>query len=133
MLMPRIGNAQDAQVTKSMAALKDRTAKLGAPKIEGKAAVGGKEVPALFFGSTKMNNNVAVVDEVTKAGGKGVAATLFVKDGDQFVRSSDNGREAGQNRTGDWDRFGPWPRSRCAEIRKSVQWRGLGLRQTLRD
>jgi|RhiMethySRZTD1v2_1073278.scaffolds.fasta_scaffold437637_2 hypothetical protein len=86
MLMPRIGNAQDAQVTKSMAALKDRTAKLGAPKIEGKAAVGGKEVPALFFGSTKMNNNVAVVDEVTKAGGKGVAATLFVKDGDQFVR-----------------------------------------------
>ncbi len=86
MLMPRTGNAQDAELTKSMAALKDRTAKLGDPKIQGKAAVGGKDVPALFFGATKMNNNVAVVDEVAKTGGKGIAATLFVKDGDQFVR-----------------------------------------------
>jgi hypothetical protein len=85
-LMPKAGNAQDAQVTKSMAALKDRTAKLGAPKIEGKDSVGGKELPALYFGSTKMNNNVAVVDEVVKAGGKGAAATIFVKVGDQFVR-----------------------------------------------
>ena len=33
MLMPRTGNAQDAELTKSMAALKDRTAKLGDPKI----------------------------------------------------------------------------------------------------
>ena len=32
MLMPRTGNAQDAELTKSMAALKDRTAKLGDPK-----------------------------------------------------------------------------------------------------
>ena len=40
----------------------------------------------MFFGATKMNNNVAVVDEVAKTGGKGIAATLFVKDGDQFVR-----------------------------------------------
>ena len=34
MLMPRTGNAQDAELTKSMAALKDRTAKLGDPKIK---------------------------------------------------------------------------------------------------
>ena len=86
MMMLRTGNAQDAQVTKLMAALKDHTAKLGAPKIEGKDAVGGKDAPALYFGSTKMNNNVAVVDEVVKAGGKGAAATLFVKNGDEFVR-----------------------------------------------
>jgi hypothetical protein len=85
-LMPRTGNAQDAQATKLMAALKEHTAKLGAPKIEGRDAVGGKDVPALYFGSTKMNNNVAVVDEVVKASGKGAAATLFVKGGDEFVR-----------------------------------------------
>ena len=32
-LMPSDGNAQDARVAKSMAALKDQTTKLGAPKI----------------------------------------------------------------------------------------------------
>jgi len=64
MLMPSAGNAEDARVAKSMAALKDRTAKLGVPKIDGKDAVGGKDAPALYFGSTKMNNNSAVVDEV---------------------------------------------------------------------
>jgi predicted ATPase len=42
------------------------TAKLGAPKVEGKEAVGGKEAPALYFGSTKINNNFDVVDAVGK-------------------------------------------------------------------
>jgi hypothetical protein len=32
-LMPSDGNAQDARVAKSMAALKDQTAKLGAPRL----------------------------------------------------------------------------------------------------
>ena len=68
LLMPIAGNAQDARVVKSMEALKADTAKLGAPKIEGTEAVGGKEAPALYFGSTKMNNNFAVIDEVAKAG-----------------------------------------------------------------
>ena len=86
MLMPSAGVAQDARVTKSMTALKDQTAKLGAPKIEGKDAVGGKEAPALYFGSTKMNKNVAVVDSVAKEGGEGMAATLFVKGGDEYIR-----------------------------------------------
>jgi len=86
MLMPSTGNAQDARVAKSMAALKDQTAKLGAPKIDGNDAVGGKDAPALYFGSTKMNNNSAVVDEVAKEGGEGMAATLFVKGGDEYIR-----------------------------------------------
>ena len=79
-------NAEDARVTKSMAALKDQTATLGAPKIDGKDAVGGKDAPALYFGSTKMNNNAAVVDKVAKEGGEGMAATLFVKGGDEYIR-----------------------------------------------
>jgi hypothetical protein len=62
MLVPSASNAQDARVAKSMAALKDQTAKLGAPKIDGKDAVGGRDAPALYFGSTKMNNNFSVVD-----------------------------------------------------------------------
>jgi hypothetical protein len=57
LLIPSPANAQDARVAKSMKALKDQTAELGAPKMEGKEAVGGKDTPALYFGSTKMNNN----------------------------------------------------------------------------
>jgi hypothetical protein len=86
MPMPNAGHAEDARVTKAMAALKDQTTKLGAPKVEGKDVVGGKNAPVLYFGSTKMNNNVAVVDQVVKEGGQGVAATVFVKDGDEFLR-----------------------------------------------
>jgi hypothetical protein len=90
MLMPSAGNAQDARITKAMAALKEKTAKLGAPKIEGMEAVGGKEAPALYFGSTKMNNNFTVVDEVAKEGGAWMAATLFAKKGDEYIRVATN-------------------------------------------
>ena len=90
MLMPSVGNAQDARVAKSMAALKDQTMKLGAPKIDGKDAVGGRDAPALYFGSTKMNNNFSVVDAVAEEGGRGMAATLFVKSGDNYIRVATN-------------------------------------------
>jgi Cache 3/Cache 2 fusion domain/LTXXQ motif family protein len=90
LLMPSAGNAQDARVAKSMAALKDQTAKLGAPKLEGSEPVGGKDAPALYFGSTKMNNNFTVVDEVAKEDGRGMAATLFVKGGDEYIRVATN-------------------------------------------
>ena len=89
-LMPSDGNAQDARVAKSMAALKDQTAKLGTPKIDGKDAVGGRDAPALYFGSTKMNNNNSVVDAVAEEGGRGTAATLFVKSGDDYIRVATN-------------------------------------------
>jgi len=89
MLMPNAASAQaDPKVAKAMELLKAKTAKLGAPKIEGKDAVEGKDVPALYFGTTKMNNNFTVVDEVVaEAGG---TATLFVKAGDDYVRVSTN-------------------------------------------
>ena len=90
LLMPGAGNAQDARIVKSMAALKDQTAKLGAPKIDGTDPVGGKDAPALYFGSTKMNNNFTVVDEVAKEDGQGMAATLFVKGGDEYIRAATN-------------------------------------------
>jgi hypothetical protein len=32
LFMPSVGNAQDARVAKAMAALKDKTTKLGAPR-----------------------------------------------------------------------------------------------------
>lgn len=75
-------------VKKSMAALKAATAKLGAPKVEGMEAVSGKDAAALYFGTTKINNNFEVVDAVVKENGG--TATLFAKTGDEYVRVSTN-------------------------------------------
>ena len=89
MLMPSVGNAQaDPKVQKSMAALKAATAKVGAPKVEGMEAVSGKNAAALYFGTTKINNNYDVVDAVVKE--YSGTATLFVKTGDEYVRVSTN-------------------------------------------
>ena len=89
MLMPSVGNAQaDPRVAKSIASLKAMAAKLGTPKLEGKEAVGGKDAPALYFGSAKTNNNFDVVDAVSKEDGKGMTATFFVKSGDEYIRVS---------------------------------------------
>src|SRR5262245_9714185 len=89
MLMSGTGHAQaDPRVAKSVETLKAMTAKLGAPKVEGTEAVGGKDAPALYFGTTKVNNNFDVVDAVGKEDGQGMTATLFVKGGDEFIRVS---------------------------------------------
>jgi hypothetical protein len=99
LLLPSQANAQaDPKVAKAMADLKAATAKLGAPKVEGMEAVSGKDASALYFGSTKINNNYEVVDQVVKSNGG--TATLFAKTGADYVRVStnvpkDNGRATG--------------------------------------
>jgi cache 3/cache 2 fusion protein len=55
---------------------------------QGNEAVGGKDAPALYFGTTKFNNNFDIVDAVGKEDGQGMTATLFVKGGDEFIRVS---------------------------------------------
>ena len=82
------GVAQTDKVQTSMASLKAMTAKLGAPKIEGTDSVAGKDVPALYFGNSKMDNFFDVVDEVVKENGG--TATLFVKSGNDYVRVATN-------------------------------------------
>jgi len=82
-------HAQDLDKVKaSMALLKSKAEKLGAPKIDGTDPVAGKTVPALYFGSTKMNNNFDLVDDVVKEAGG--TATIFVKSGDEYVRVATN-------------------------------------------
>lgn len=65
-----------------------RLAKIGAPTIQGTDTAGGKTVPAIYFGDRKINNNFDIVDAVRKA--HNATATVFVKDGDEFVRVSTN-------------------------------------------
>ena len=76
------------QVKTSMDLLKSGAAKLGAPKVEGTDPVAGKEVPAIYFGTAKMNNNFELVDDVVKQ--VGGTATIFVKSGDEYVRVATN-------------------------------------------
>lgn len=89
LLLPGAVYAQDAQkVQAAMALLKSKAEKLGPAKIAGTDTVDGKTVPAVFFGTTKMNNNFALVDEVVKE--IGGTATIFVKSGADYVRVATN-------------------------------------------
>ena len=72
----------------AIAALDARLGKIGAPKLDGTDKAGDKTVPGIFFGPRKINNNYDVVDEIKKS--TGATATVFVKDGDEFVRVSTN-------------------------------------------
>ncbi|MGD9832692.1 MAG: Cache 3/Cache 2 fusion domain-containing protein [Piscinibacter sp.] len=79
-------HAYDPKAT--IADLDARLAKIGAPKLNGTDKAGDKEVPGMFFGERKINNNYDVVDAIRKA--HNATATVFVKSGDEFVRVSTN-------------------------------------------
>ncbi|WP_407117035.1 Cache 3/Cache 2 fusion domain-containing protein [Bradyrhizobium sp. LMG 9283] len=98
MFLPDVGQAQDAKVKSAMELLESTATKLGPPKIEGTEAVGGKPAPAIYFGSTKMNNNFEVVDDVVKQA-RGTA-TIFVKSGDEYIRVATNVKNDGSRAIG---------------------------------
>lgn len=75
-------------VLAAMQLLKSKAAELGVPSVNGEEAVAGRNLPALHFGASKMNNNFILVDEVQKE--MSGTATIFVKSGDEFVRVSTN-------------------------------------------
>ena len=86
--LPSASYAQDEKVKTAMDTLRSKAEKLRSAKIEGTDTVSGKEVPAIYFGSTKQNNNFALVDDV--ANETGATATIFVKSDDGFVRVATN-------------------------------------------
>jgi hypothetical protein len=91
MLIPSSGFGQEAgaqKVKTSMELLQSGAAKLGPAKIEGTDRVADKQVPAIHFGETKMNNNFDLVDEVVKKADG--TATIFVKSGNDYVRVATN-------------------------------------------
>ena len=80
--------AYSGDTKKSLETLKAKLNELGAPKLAGTDTVAGKTVPAIYFGKVKINNNFDVVDAVKAT--HGGTATVFVKDGDEFIRVSTN-------------------------------------------
>lgn len=88
LLLAAAASAQAYDPKATIADLDTRLNKIGPPKIEGTDKVADKDVPALYFGERRINNNFDVVDAVRKA--HGATATVFVKSGDEFVRVSTN-------------------------------------------
>jgi hypothetical protein len=87
MLGANVASADDAKSV--IAVLTDRLVKLGAPHVEGTEKAGAdKMAPGLYFGARKINNNYDAVDDIKKT--YGATATVFVRDGDEFVRVSTN-------------------------------------------
>ncbi len=83
-----LGNAQAYSPQATITDLDSRLAKIGVAKIEGTDKLEDKTVPVLYFGARKINKNFDVVDEIRKV--HSATATIFVKDGDEFVRVSTN-------------------------------------------
>jgi len=81
--------ADNPKIKEAMHAMKDSSAKLGKPKLEG---------DTLSFGSTKINDNFALVDELKAK--YGCTATFFVKKGNAFIRVSTNVMKDGKRAVG---------------------------------
>jgi len=94
--LPSASDVQDARVKTAMDLLESMAKKLGSPKVQGIDLVAGDQVPAIYFGSTKINNNFDLVDDVVKQA-QGTA-TIFVKNGDKYVRVATNVKKADGSR-----------------------------------
>lgn len=79
------------QVYASMRLLKERGLQFGMPTISGTTRVGGRIVPRLLLGDLPQSNRFQLVDGITEI--LGGTATVFVKDGDDFVRVTTNVRQ----------------------------------------
>src|SRR5262245_23457667 len=78
-----------AAVKTSVDLLREFGLQRGTPRISGTAKLpDGKDAPGLFMGNYQANNNFEVVDAVKRIAGG--TATLFVKDGDRYVRVTTN-------------------------------------------
>lgn len=95
-LPARVSAAPAENVQHGMKLLKSKAAALGPASIKGEGEVAGKKVPILYFGTTAMNNNFRLVDEIKKEDGG--TATIFVKSGDEFVRVATNVMESDGSR-----------------------------------
>jgi hypothetical protein len=80
--------AYAATPQETLASLDEKLAKIGEAKLDGSSKVGELTVPTLVFGTRKINNNYDAVDDIKKA--TGATATVFVKNGDDFIRISTN-------------------------------------------
>ncbi len=87
-----------AQTQSAMRFLIDRGQALGGASLGNPVQVKDKTVPELLLGGKPQANHVDLVDEVVKV--MGGTATLFVKQGEDFVRIATNVKREGQRAVG---------------------------------
>ncbi len=80
--------AYSSMTTAASRMLREETLRRGPPQVDGRAPLGSGNVPALRFGDTLVAGELELVDQVTEV--LGGTATLFVRDGEDFVRVSTN-------------------------------------------
>ena len=86
------------RVKSSMALLMERGMALGEPRLGPTVAVGNARAPQLLLGGTAQANDFSLVDDLTKV--MGGTATLFSRQGDDYVRISTNVMRDGQRAIG---------------------------------
>ena len=86
------------RVKSSMALLMERGMALGEPSLGPTVAVGNERAPQLLLGEAAQANDFALVDGLTKV--MGGTATLFSRQGDDYVRISTNVMRDGQRAIG---------------------------------
>ena len=85
-----------ARVKNSMQTLQAEARRAGAPSTGRMVGVGSEQVPDLLFGGTAQANRYELVDSVVAR--MGGTATLFVRQGDDFIRISTNVKKADGSR-----------------------------------
>ena len=86
--MDTIDRLVAADVRTAMHVLRDQAARQGAPGIAGTANVGGRVVPGLTLGGQPLAGSYVLVDRVKELTGS--TATVFVRQGEDFVRVTTN-------------------------------------------
>jgi len=84
------------QVDAAITLLKDRSATLGSPRLDGTIRLNQLELPNLKLGDTPVAASNELVDSITDLFGG--TATIFVKSGDAFFRVTTNIRQADGSR-----------------------------------
>ena len=87
-LLGVIDSIMAERVKSSMALLRELGGKLGDPQPGAKVAVNGREVANLLLGQSAIANDFSLVDKLTSL--TGGTATIFSKDGADYVRISTN-------------------------------------------
>ncbi len=83
-VLKAVNDLSNARVRVAMNLLIERTQAQGQPSVGKNVLLNGQLVPSLRFGGISLVTNFVLVDEITKKAGS--SATIFVKNGENFVR-----------------------------------------------
>ena len=87
-VLQTVDNLSSQSVQSAMKLLLQEGERTGVPESKNSATIGGQPVPGLYLGRASQVGNFVLVDRLKQL--TGCTATLFVKQGDRFIRVSTN-------------------------------------------